>query len=74
MTAEEFVKNFNKKKNEKKGSTNLKGFNKLIRHTVSKSLDDLKKEGDEAYAVKMASDASILEAYKDKKLKQLEIK
>ena len=69
MTVEEFVDNFNKKKDNKKASINNKSFDKLIRHTVSKSLDDLKKEGEEAYEIKLVSDQSILEAYKAKKLK-----
>ena len=72
MTVKEFVDNFNKKKNEKKATTNHKSFDKLIRNTPTKSLEDLKKEGDEAYAEKIASDASLLEAYKAKKLKSKE--
>lgn len=47
----------------------MKNWDMLIKNTKKLSLEDLKKEGDEAYAKKEATDASILAAYEDKRLK-----
>lgn len=47
----------------------MKNWETLIKNTKKLSLEDLKKEGDEAYAKKEATDAFILAGYEDKKLK-----
>ena len=49
-----------------------KNFEHLIRNTQSKTLEELKKEGDELFATKQAQDASLLAAYKEKRLKSKE--
>lgn len=46
-----------------------KVFDTMMRSTKSKSIDELKKEGENLYAKKMAKEDSLLEAYKEKKLK-----
>ena len=46
-----------------------KNFENLINNTKSKTLEELKKEGDELFAAKQAHNASLLDAYKTKRLK-----
>ena len=52
-----------------KGNLSMKNWDMLIKNTKKLSLEDLKKEGDEACAKKEATDAFILAGYEDKRLK-----
>jgi len=47
----------------------MKNWDSLIKNTKKLSLEDLKKEGDEAYMKKEAVDSFILTGYENKKLK-----
>lgn len=50
------------------GSTKEKTFNRMIATTKSLTIKELKKEGDDAYADRIAAEDKLVKALKEKKL------